>query len=289
MHIILGATGHIGSALAHLLLARGEPVTLVLHTPDHAPHWQQHGAQTVVADVHDTSALHAIFRQGQRLFLLNPPAPPATDTAAEERKSLAAILAALPDSGLHKVVAESTYGAQPGTQAGDLGVLYAMEQALAAQPIPTSIIRAAYYMSNWDPALASARQAGTVPSLYPADFQLPMVAPVDIARIAARLLTEPLSQTGLHYVEGPARYCAAEVAAALTDVLHRPVTVEVTPRAEWTQALQAVGFSAPAAESMAHMTGITLDQQYELPPHPIRGTTTLHAYFHQLVHQHSER
>ena len=45
-------------------------------------------------------------------------------------------------------------------------------------------------------------------SLYPADFKLPMVAPADIAHVAARLLTEPLAQTGRHYVEGPAHYAA---------------------------------------------------------------------------------
>ena len=29
MHIILGATGHVGSALAEALLAKGQPVTVI--------------------------------------------------------------------------------------------------------------------------------------------------------------------------------------------------------------------------------------------------------------------
>jgi uncharacterized protein YbjT (DUF2867 family) len=283
MHIILGATGHIGSALAQLLLTQAQPVTLVLHTAKHEKEWQQRGARTVVADVHDTDTLRRIFQTGQRLFLLNPPAAPTTDTAAEERKSAASIVAALEGSGLKKIVAESTYGAQPGNQVGDLGVLYELEQALAAQPIPASIIRAAYYFSNWDSALATAQQDGNIMSLFPADFKLPMVAPADIARLAARLLTEPLNHTGLHYIEGPARYSAADVAAAFADALHRPVTVEAVPRPQWPAALQQLGFSKPAAASMAAMTGITLDESYPQPEHPVRGITTLHQYISDLA------
>jgi uncharacterized protein YbjT (DUF2867 family) len=269
--------------LAQLLLDRKEPVTLVLHSSDKAWEWQQRGARTEVADVHDTEALHAVFRQGQRLFLLNPPAAPATDTAREERKSVASILAALNGSGLRKIVAESTYGAQPGGSVGDLGVLYELEQGLAAQPIPASLIRAAYYFSNWDTALASARKDGQVMSLFPADFALPMVAPRDIAQLAARLLTEPLGHTGLHYIEGPARYSAADVAAAFAAALHRPVAVDAVARPQWADTLLQLGFSPAAADSLAAMTGVTLDERYAQPQNPVRGTTTLTQYIKDLV------
>ena len=160
MHIILGSTGHVGSAVVQTLLDQGEVVTAVTHDPGKARAWQDEGAQTAIVDVHDPDALRRVLRAGRRLFLLNPPAAPSTDTDAEERRSLAAILAALKGSGLEKIVAESTYGAQPGERVGDLGVLYEMEQALAAQPIPATIIRAAYYMSNWDALLPTARDQG---------------------------------------------------------------------------------------------------------------------------------
>jgi len=283
MHILLGATGHIGSVLAQHLLDRHEPVTLVLHSPDKAHEWQQRGAHTAVADVHDVDALRQVFQQGQRLFLLNPPALPSTDTAVEERKSVASIVAALHGSGLQKIVAESTYGAQPGDQLGDLGVLYELEQALAAQPIPVSVIRAAYYFSNWDEALTTARQEGKIHSLFPADFRFPMVAPADIAQLAAQLLTEPLDHTGRHYIEGPARYSATDVADAFAQALRRPVVVEAVPRPQWLAALQHLGFSAPAAASMAAMTGVTLDERYPQPAQPVRGTTTLPQYLNALV------
>jgi hypothetical protein len=109
-------------------------------------------SRVAVVDVHDTPALTRVFRDGRRLFLLNPPAAPSTDTAREERKSVASILRALDESKIEKVVAESAYGAQPGEHVGDLGVLFELEQQLNQRSIPSSIIRAAYYMSNWDSA-----------------------------------------------------------------------------------------------------------------------------------------
>lgn len=114
MHIILGGSGHIGSALAQTLLSQGESVIVVSRSSSSVPAWQKRGAQVEVVDVHNTAELHGVFAKGKRLFLLNPPANPATDTDVEERKSLVSILKAIENSDLEKIVAESTYGAQPG-------------------------------------------------------------------------------------------------------------------------------------------------------------------------------
>jgi uncharacterized protein YbjT (DUF2867 family) len=278
MHIILGGTGHVGTALCEALLTRGEPATVVTHSASRTRELRQRGLQVAVADVFDTDALRRVLRQGERLFLLNPPADPATDTDAQERKSLASILAALEGSGLKKIVAESTYGAQPVDRGGDLGILWDMEQALKAQPIPATIIRAAYYMSNWDGALQTAMTEGAVHSLYPADFELPMVAPRDIGKLAARLMTEPVERTGLHHVEGPQPYRISDVAAAFSATLKRRIETVVTPREQWPQAFKALGFSDKAAQSYAKMTALTLDVRYTPPEAPVRGDTTLDQY-----------
>ena len=147
MHIILGGTGHVGSAAARRLLALGQPVTVVSRSPDKRADWERQGARFAVADALDADALRAVFRQGQSALLLNPPADISGDTDAQERRSVAAILQALDGSGLRHVVAESTMGAQPGEHLGDLGVLYELEQGLRRQAIPASIVRAAYYMN----------------------------------------------------------------------------------------------------------------------------------------------
>ena len=83
-------------------------------------------------------------------------------------------------------MAELTYGAQPGERCGDLTVLYELEEGLRAQPIPATIQRAGYYMSNWDQSMKMVREEGILPSMLPADLRIPMVAPDDLGRLAAR-------------------------------------------------------------------------------------------------------
>lgn len=283
MFIILGGTGHVGSAAARALLSRGQKVTIVTRDPARAAAWEKEGAGAAVGDVLDVDGLRRILRTGRRAFLLNPPADPSADTDAQEKKTAAAIAVALEGSGLEKVVAESTYGAQPTERAGDLNVLYGFERALGAQDIPASVIRAAYYFSNWDASLETARDEGVVHSMFPADFKLPMVAPQDLGAMAADLLMAPPTREEMRYVEGPERYSPGDVAQAFAEALDRPVTVAVTPRGQIAAAFRKMGFSEPAADSYARMTEITLDDDFSTPMAPSRGETTLQEYIRGLV------
>lgn len=283
MYVIMGGTGHVGSATANALLGRGAAVAIVTRSADHASEWRAKGANVVEADVEDATSLQAAFLRGHRAFLLNPPADTNADTDAVERRTVAKILAALEGSGLEKVVAESTGGAQPGDRIGDLNVLWELEEGLRRQTIPAAINRAAYYMSNWDGQLDAIRSTGKLHTLFPADLALPMVAPVDLGWAAATRLLSPLDDTGIRYVEGPRLYSSDDVAHAFSQALGRPVQVVVTPREEWKQAFLALGFSGAAAESYARMTAVAVDSGFDVSDDPLRGRTTLKAYIQDLV------
>ncbi len=282
MHVILGATGHVGSAVAAELLDRNEPVTVVTRDRGRAERFEQRGAAVAVADVRDTPGLRAVLQRGRSAFLLMPPADPATDTVAGERRTVAAIVRALDGIGLQKVVVQSTYGAQPGEGIGDLSALFEFEEAVRAVGLHTSVLRAAYYMSNWETALETARADGVVHTVFPPDFVLPMVAPADVGRVAARLLTDDVDRASVHYVEGPEPYAAADVASAFAQALDRDVRVAEIPRAAWLDTFRALGFSPAAASSYARMTEVTLAGP-ERPVAPERGTTTLTDYVAALV------
>jgi uncharacterized protein YbjT (DUF2867 family) len=286
MHIVLGATGHVGSAVAMALLDRGEPVIVVTRDPRKAERFIRRGGGAAIADIHDTDALRPALQRGRSAFLLMPPAAPSTDTVGEEHRTVASIVRALAGTQLEKVVVQSAYGAQPGEGLGDLGVLYDFEQAVTALGVRTSIIRAAYYMSNWDSALDTARDTaghwGKVQTFFPPDFALPMVAPADLGRVAARLLTEEIGHTGVRYVEGPTPYSARDVARAFAQALGREVRTVETPPSQWRVAYQSLGFSPIAAESYARMTAVTLDG-VERPDAPERGSISLSEYVNQLV------
>ena len=283
MYIILGGSGHVGSVVLAELLGRGAAVTVVTHDAAHASAARSKGAAVALADVRDPDALRAAFRLGRRAFLLNPPADTASDSDTVERATVAGMLAALSGSGLDKVVAESTYGAQPGDHLGDLGVLWELEEGLRRQPIPAAVIRAAYYMSNWDAMLDGVRRTDALTTMFPADLAIPMVSPQDLGKVAADLLASPPNDIGVRHVEGPRRYSANDVAAAFSEALGRRISVNVTPREQWEPAYRALGFSAESARSYARMTATIVDGDYDLPAHPTRGDTTLEAHIQGVV------
>jgi uncharacterized protein YbjT (DUF2867 family) len=289
MYIILGGTGNVGSAVAESLLKREKEVTVLTHSPEKVSGWEEKGAKVEVVDVYDSTRLHEIFKTGKRLFLLNPPADVKKDSVAEEQRSLSSILTALENSGIEKVVAESTYGAQKGVGIGDLGVLFEMEERLKAMNLRLEIIRAAYYMSNWAMAVESAAKEGKVYTFYPADFKLPMVSPSDIGKIAADLLIGENEETKIHYVEGPETYSSKDVADAFGKALNKTVEAVEIPKEKWLPTFKEFGFSDASARSMAKMTEITLEEIYEKPDSPVRGRTTLDEYIAELASNREEK
>ena len=168
MYVIMGGTGHVGAATAAALLARGESVAIITRDVSLAGEWLRKDVKLLEADVNDVASLRAAFQQGRRALLLNPPADTSSDTNSVELRTVANILAALEGSGLEKVVAASTGGAQRGSRIGDLSVLWELEEGLRRQKIPAAINRGAYYMSNWDSQLDATDETHKLQTLFPA-------------------------------------------------------------------------------------------------------------------------
>lgn len=143
MFVVMGGTGNVGRGVAALLLERVEEVTALTRHPGDAVAWRDKGANVAWADAEDLSSLHQAFRKADRAFLLNPPADPSGVSDVSERRTIANIISALEGSGLEKVVAASTYGAQPGEAIGDLLTLWLLEEGLRRQSIPAAISRGA--------------------------------------------------------------------------------------------------------------------------------------------------
>lgn len=285
MHIITGGTGHVGSALAEALLKKGEKVTIISRSSNSAREWVNKGAHIAVADIYDTAALHEIFKKEKSIFILNPPADPMTDTPLQERKTATSLVEALKNLHPEKVVVESTLGAQPGYNIGDFGVLYELEQNVAALSYPYSIIRPAYYMSNWAEQLPAIKEKGELISFFPADLKFPMVAPTDIGELAAHLMTENKTPD-INAIHGPELYSPRDVAEAFSKVIGKKVEVKVISKEQWKTTFMSLGFSEQGAVSYTNMTEIAL-RDFEKPTDTtgyIKGKTTLQEYINKLTH-----
>lgn len=283
MYVILGGCGNVGSATARALLDQGQDVTVVTRSKARGAELEKAGARTAVADIRDVDALRAVFQLGKRAFLLNPPADPAEDTDEEERMNVAAMLTALQGSGLEKVVAQSTYGAFEGTCCGDLTVLYELERGLLSQPIPAAINRAGYYMSNWSGMLGEVKRSGILPSFFPGDLPIPMVAPNDLGELAATRLMSGTDDSGVMHIEGPERYTAEDAASSLAILLNCKVKVHEIPPQALEETFLSFGYSEKAAASYACMTRRMIDGQADTSDQPVQGKVSLAAYLKSLL------
>jgi uncharacterized protein YbjT (DUF2867 family) len=283
VYTILGATGHVGGAAAAALLDEGRAVTVVTRDAARAEPWRRRGADVAVVDVTDIARLREVFRSSSAAFLLNPPGDPSGDSETAELGTAAAIVDALQDCGLERVVVASTFGARRATGLGDLGTLYELEDGVRASGIPAVVNRGAYYYTNWDHAFASSRADGVMVSMIPADLEVPMVSPTDLGRAAARRLIEAEPAIGIHHVEGPRRYTPRDVADAFARHVGAPVAVETIPPEEFRPAFERMGFSPVSADSYAEMTRYLIAGSIEIPEKAERGTTTLEQHVAQLA------
>ena len=245
MYAITGITGQVGGHLARALLDAGQQVRAVVRDAKKAQAWADKGCEIAVADIGDAAALTAAFTGVDGVFVLLPPTFDPSPDLREARRSIASLRDARAAARPSRVVCMSTIGAQ-ATQPNLLSQLGLLEQALRTLDLPVAFLRAAWFIENsaWD--IESARRDGVIPShLQPGDKPVPMVATVDIGRLAAGLLLQSWQGQRVVELEGPARVTPDEIAATLGELLGRTVVNRPVPRDTWEATFRAQGMTNP--------------------------------------------
>ena len=280
MFVVMGATGHIGSELAKNLLRSGRDVTVITRSGKRAENLVKLGAQLAEIDISDHRSLNEVLKQASGVYILNPPANPVHDVDVEERRTIAAIARALENTNLEKVIVQSTYGAQKGDHIGDLGSLYLLEEKVKEIYPEALIVRAAFYMSNWDFALNEIIEKGCLTTIYPSHSIIPVIAPRNIADYLTRLLKS--GKAGIYHVEGPERYTFQDVASAFETALGKRVKLEVVNRENIENYYLSLSFSKSSAMSFAAMALKTISGDWPPLNKTMRGKITLQQYIEKL-------
>ncbi|MFP3552197.1 NmrA family NAD(P)-binding protein [Paraburkholderia sp. SIMBA_049] len=284
MYAITGITGKVGGALAHRLLAAGQPVRAVVRDVARAASWAERGCELAAARMEDASSLAAAFDGATGVFILPPsefdPAPDFPEARAVIDAVSTALLTARPE----KVVCLSTIGAQAG-ESNLLTQRTLMEQALRDMPMPVTFLRPGWFMENaaWD--IASARDEGVIASyLQPLDHPVPMVATADVGRVAAELLRQTWSGVRIVELEGPRRVSPNDLASAFARVLERPVRAEIVDRHTWEALFRSQGMEHPLPR-MRMLDGFN-EGWIDFESHPdevIRGQVELETVLGEMV------
>jgi uncharacterized protein YbjT (DUF2867 family) len=288
MHVVLGASGQVGSAVVKSLQKNQQPVTAVVRNPEKADELKRNGVPIVQADLFDTPALQKAFEHADTVFLLTPEDPASKDVLADAKTIVENYREAIHACGVKKLVALSSLGAQHASGTGNLEMSYMLEHAFQGLPVQQIFIRAPYYYSNWMPYIATVQEQGILPTFFPTDLKISMGAPADVAAFIARTLMNAIpEQKKLYELTGPA-YSSADVASILENILHRTVKAQTIPSNQWHSTLLQAGFSENAAANMVNMTqavidGITGPEQKESKR--IELTTPLEVYFESVLQE----
>jgi uncharacterized protein YbjT (DUF2867 family) len=277
MYVVTGATGNTGSVVAGRLLAAGKKVRIVVRDLKKAASLADRGAEVVVADLHDESAFGAPVRDAEGVYLLSPPDLGAKSFILERKQLTERIVRVLRSSNVKHVVLLSSIAAQHEKGTGPIVSLHNVEEQLRAASIPSTFVRAAYFMENWLAVLGAAKSDGVLPSFLPAALRIPMVATRDIGETAARALLEGPRGTRIIELAGPVDATPEDVASVIGKILGRPVKVTQAPLDAVVPTFKSFGASDDIAALFREMyAGVANGQvAWEGKGESARGKTTL--------------
>lgn len=252
MYVVLGANGRVGSETAHALIEMQKPVRVVLRRPEQAEKWTRLGADVAISSIEDVQGLAATLKDASGAFLLSPP-PVSGDPYLRADKLGSALAEAVHLSGLQKVVALSSIGAQHETGTGVIATLHNLEKQLDGAAPSITFLRPGYFVETWCEVAPSVIANGVLPSFLEPAQKIPMVSTIDVGHTAARLLSDDFSGKRVVELRGPHDWSANDVAGAFSRVLARPVKTAFVPSEDRAAILAQEGVSPEVTDALLGM------------------------------------
>jgi uncharacterized protein YbjT (DUF2867 family) len=283
MHIITGASGQVGSAVAANLIKKGESVKGIIRNEKKAGKLKEQGASVGIADIHDPEALAGACRDGHTFFAITPETGKEKDVLGDMAIVLDNYRKAVEGSSIKRIVGLSSMGAQFTEKSGNLLMSHMLEQAFKGLDVQQSFIRPAYYFSNWLLYLPVIKEQKILPTFFPPDLSIPMASPMDVADLAATVLLG--KDEKIYELEGPATYSSDDVAAAFSEALGIPVKTQQILREQWDSTLADAGFSPDGIKNFIEMTETVVDGRAkpEGTHTTVTGKTTLQEFIRKAV------
>lgn len=252
MYVVAGVTGHTGRGVAETLLAQGAKVRVIVRDAKQGEEWKQRGAEVVVGQLGDATAMAKAFSGASGAYLLVPPRYDAEDMLAVHRPLIDALAEAVRRSGVPHVVLLSSLGGELSEGTGPIRSLHYAERTLGAATKNITILRAGYFIENFATALPTT-QGGDLRTFLTPDRAIPMVATADIGRAAAELLLDPATGTRVVEITGTSDWSPNDVARELSRILGRTITTQFAPLEAVVPAFTGMGMPRGVAELVREM------------------------------------
>lgn len=261
MYVVLGATGHTGSAAATALLQQGQKVRAVGRDASKLAPLQAQGAETVATDMQDSGALSNVLAGARAAYLMVPPQAKADDFLAAADRISSAVTEAVKASGVSHVVLLSSIAAQRSEKTGPILAAHAFEEKLKQVPgLSALFLRPALFMENFLMMIPLIQSMGFLAGGVKGDQKMAMIAARDIGEYAAKALAA-LDFTGCTAREllGQRDLSHEEAAQAIGTGLGRKLSYQRFPAFMVEQGMKQMGLPKKTASLMSELNDATND------------------------------
>ena len=271
MYAIIGATGHIGSRIADLLLEKGVKVRGISRDERHLASFVKRGGEPAVGDLRDGAFLAKTFRGAEAVFAMIPPNIKAADLRADQNEIGASIAGALREAGVKWVVNLSSQGADLPSGSGPILGLRDQEERLnRLEGVNVLHLRPSYFMENLLMNIPLINEQGIAGSAVRGDLPFAMIACSDIAdRAAERLLGRDFSGKQVEDLLGERDLSLNEAISVLGRRIGKPDLRYVQfPSDEAEKGLVAMGVGEDAARLFIEMSQALNEGRFAVTKNP---------------------
>lgn len=223
IHVVLGASGHVGGAVAERLLGAGRRVRAVARNADRLKPLASRGAEVLAGSIDDPAFARRALEGARAAFVLLPPFLGKGIRAWQDRT--AGVLGdALEAAKVPHAVTLSSVGAQLPDGNGPIAGVHALERRIDRIPgISVVHLRPGYFFENNLGVIGLVKAMGANGGALRPDLSMPHVATRDIGEVAARRLLS-LDWKGREILElhGERDLTMAEVTRALGAAIGKP-------------------------------------------------------------------
>lgn len=214
MLLVVGASGHLGSAVVQRQLSQGEAVRAMTRNPQNLAHLQQR-AEVVVGDLRDPASLMRAC-QGVEQVLIAAHAlvgkggnnPHTVDDVGNRH-----LIDAAKAAGVKHVIFVSVQNARPDSPIELFRIKYHIEEYLRGSSLAFTILRPAAFMDLWAELVGQPIfEHGKTTIFGRGNNPINFVAVEDVARFVCIALDDPRARNAVIEVGGPENLTMNQVA-----------------------------------------------------------------------------
>ncbi|HEX7972894.1 MAG TPA: SDR family oxidoreductase [Anaerolineales bacterium] len=233
MILIVGATGSLGSAVTHMLLAQGKPVRILARPQSNYKPLQSAGAEVVLGDLKDPASLDAACRGVDTVITTANSAQRGGEDNVEnvDLKGNRDLIDAARRARVKQFIFVSVLGASPESPVPFLAAKGQTDKYLIDSGLPYTILSPDSFLEFWvadfvgRPALAGA----PVTLVGEGKRVHSMISARDVAQFIVAAIGNPQALNRLIPLGGPQAISYHDVIAAYEHELGRPISVQFVP------------------------------------------------------------